>query len=105
MFDDNDTIAPFRVSPSMTVLKSKNKKIDYIVLKIDGKSYSTSFKNVNGGHITGVLQRVETVGVGKQNQLWIKDKFTEGTGHQQLDKEKPFELNVYFNEEVKDDNP
>lgn len=91
---------PFNVSRTMKVLKRRNKKIDYIVLRIDGKSYSTPFADINSGKINGTLQRVDTTGIGEQDQLWIKSYFSEGSGHQKLPENKPFELNVYFNEDA-----
>ena len=88
----------FKVSDTMTVLFSEDKKIDYIVLKIGNKTFSTNYEDIANGKMMGKLQLVETKGIGKQHQLWIKGNFTEGNNHKKLDEEKPFELNLYFHE-------
>lgn len=86
----------FKVSDTMKVLFQEEKKIDYIVFKIGDKSYSTSYEDIVKGLIKGNLQIVETKGIGKQTQLWIKGELTEETDHKKLEVNIPFELNIYF---------
>jgi len=90
---------PIRViDNTMAVMEEKDEETEYIVLKFAGKTYSTFHKKG-----TGILspdikisrkQKVETFGVGKQNNFWIKGVFTEGSGHEKIDA-IPFELNIY----------
>ena len=86
----------FDVSETMKVLFSEEKKIDYICFKIGDKSYSTTFEDIVKGLIKGNFQIVETKGIGEQSLLWIKGNFTEETNHKKLEKNLPFELNIYF---------
>ena len=55
----------FAVSRTMKVIGRAEKKIDYIVLKIDGKTYSTAYKDITAGKIVGTFQRVDTTGIGE----------------------------------------
>jgi len=88
----------FKVSDTMKVEFSEDKKIDYIVVKIGNKTYSTSYTDINSGKIKGKLQLVDTKGVGKQHQIWVKGNFTEGENHKTLEEPASFELNLYFHE-------
>ena len=89
----------FWVSNTMKVLHTEDKKIDYIVLKIGDKVYSSNYGDITKGFLTGQMQVVDTKGIGTQPHLWIKNKFTEEKGHKKLAKELPFELNVYFHDD------
>jgi hypothetical protein len=86
----------FKVSETMKVLFSEEKRIDYICFKIGDKTYSTSFEEIIKGLIKGNFQIVQTKGIGEQSQIWIKGKFTEESNHKKLDLDLPFELNIYF---------
>lgn len=92
-----------KASETMEILSSTNKQIDYIVLKIGDQTFSTNSSEIKLGLIKGIIQRVSTIGIGEQQQIWIKDKFKEGKFHKELLEEIPFEINIYFhnNEEQK----
>lgn len=66
--------------------------IDYIVLKIGDKTFSTKI----GTDTIAVakLQLVKTKEIGHENNLWLKGVFTEGKNHQPI-RPIPFELNIY----------
>lgn len=82
---------------TMRILKEKRIKAEYIVIKIGDKVYSTSFSEIKTGKDIDVAmkQLVDTNGIGEQDNLWVKGKFTESKKHQKLDEEVPFEINVY----------
>jgi len=86
----------FRVSSTMVVKGEEEKKVDYIVIKIGGKTYSTNTTTFPNTDINlSKLQITDTKNIGKQENLWIKGQFTEEAGHKKLDAPTPFELNVY----------
>jgi len=82
---------------NMKVLKEKDKKVEYVVIKIGDKVYSTTFSEIKTGKDIDIskLQLVDTKGIGKQQNLWIKGKLTEGKNHKKLEKKQQFELNIY----------
>lgn len=91
----------FDVSNTMKVIFEEEKKIDYFVIKIGDKTYSSSYEDIKKGLIKGKLQVVETKGIGEQTQLWVKGNITEGKNHEKLKEEVPIEVNIYFNNEGK----
>ena len=82
---------------NMQILEEKKEQVEYIVIKIGDQVYSTSYEEIKTGKDIDIrmLQKVNTKGIGKQDNLWIKGKFTEGKYHKKLDKPVSFELNVY----------
>ena len=84
------------VSDTMIAQDGEKKKIHYIVIKIGDKVYSTTF-----GQIPCVdLERAEhqetsTKNIGKEDNFWIKGKFTETNKHTKMEAPIPFELNIY----------
>lgn len=85
-----------KVSDTMDVLFNEEKEIDYIVIKIGDKTFSTSYEEIKKGLIKGNVQLVKTDGIGEQTQLWVKGKFTEEENHKKLEEEEKFEINIYF---------
>ena len=98
----------FNVSNTMKVLKNKNLKGEYIVIRIGNETYSTSFGEIKTGKDIDrcALQKVDTVGIGIQDNVWVKGTLTEGTNHKPLsegtallnvssDGKIPFEINIY----------
>lgn len=85
---------------NMKVLKEKIKEVDYIVIKIGDKIYSTSFSDIKNGKDISIAmkQLVDTKGIGEQENLWIKGSFTEGSKHEKLPTSVPFEINIYSSE-------
>lgn len=85
-----------QVSANMCVTKEGNKKIDYIVIKIGGKTYSTTFETFPSKDIEKAKTQItETKNVGEQENLWIKGQFTEEENHKKLETPIPFEINIY----------
>jgi hypothetical protein len=82
---------------TMKILSEKIANAEYIIIKIGDKTYSTSYSDIKNGKDISIAknQAVDTAGIGKQNNLWIKGKFTEGKYHNKFDMPIPFELNVY----------
>jgi hypothetical protein len=80
-----------KVCNTMDVLDESIIPMDYLVLRIDGQTFSTNSKEIN----TGKLQLVLTKHIGHQNNIWIRGKFTEKENHELLEKETPFEINIY----------
>jgi hypothetical protein len=61
------------IDNTMSVIDEKDKEVDYIVLKMGNKSFSTNHKNMGLGNVSGIkakMQTVRTVGVGKQKNFW-----------------------------------
>lgn len=75
----------------MKVLKEKKIVPEYIVLKLDNLTFSARLQNLELSR----QQETDTQGVGIQDNVWIKGKFTEFNNHVKL-KALPFELNVYL---------
>jgi hypothetical protein len=90
---------PIRIiDNTMAVLKEEDREVDYIVLKIGDQTFSTNHQNGGKANISGVkakMQIVDTVGIGKNKNLWCKGVLTEGKNHQKITP-IPFELNVYM---------
>jgi hypothetical protein len=82
---------------TMKVLSEHVIPIDYVVLKTKGNTFSTRRNCKNMG--TAMIQQVETEGIGRQNNLWLKGLFVEKGQHTILSIPVPFELNIYFKEE------
>ena len=74
----------FKVSNTMKVLFNEEKKVDYIVIKIGDKIFSTPYEDISKGNIKGNLQVTKTKNIGEQAQLWVRGNFTEGKKHQEL---------------------
>ena len=89
-------MSEFKVSETMKVIYSETKKVDYIVLKIGDKCFSTNYEDIKKGTISGMIQIVDTKNIGEQTQIWTKGTFSEGKNHEKLATELPFELNIYF---------
>lgn len=79
---------------NMIVEKEDVLKTDYVVLKINNNVFSSSYKEPGKDLKISMIQIVNTKGIGKQKNIWIKGFFTETKCHKQI-KEVPFELNVY----------
>lgn len=82
---------------NMKIYKEEEFKGEYIVLKIGDQTFSTSYEDIKGGNDITVAknQLVETKGIGVQDNLWIKGKFTESKRHIKLKTPISFELNIY----------
>lgn len=90
----------FKVSSTMKVISNKKIKPHYVVIRIDGKTYSTTFggdafddKDIDACN----LQLVETEGIGREDNMWAKGRLTEGENHQKI-AAIPFEINIYADE-------
>ena len=85
------------IDNTMSIIDEKDKEVNYIVLKMGGKSYSTNHKNIgmeNRSEIRAKIQTVRTVGIGKEKNFWIKAVLTEGSNHQPIHP-ITIELNLY----------
>lgn len=82
---------------TMKILKEKDTKIHYVIIQIGGKTYSTTFDGKKDGKDIAISKKqlAETEGIGQEDNLWIKGKFTETANHSKLPEEIPFQLNVY----------
>ena len=78
-------------------MKEEDEVVEYIVIKIGDKVYSTTFSEIRTGKDISVAKKqlVITDGIGSQDNLWIKGKFTEGKNHVKLDEDINFEINIY----------
>ncbi len=87
-----------KVSHTMTAVTNKAIRGHYIVIRIDGKTYSTRFGDLQGSDIDACnLQLVNTKGIGREDNLWVKGRLTETSGHAKITP-IPFEINVYAEE-------
>ena len=86
--------------PSMKVDNSIKKKVNYIIIKIGNKIYSTKFgekEHEKGCFCT--LNKTETKGIGKERSLMIRNgKFVETNKHEKIDPIN-FEVDIYFQED------
>ena len=90
----------FEVSPNMKVRNKKTVKSKYVVLKFGGKTYSTSFcDNTRRDLDFTVVQESVTKNVGTEDNLWIKDRFTEKENHEKIEPIE-FEINIYAEEDA-----
>ena len=83
---------------TMKVLHKDSIKVEYVVIKIGGQTFSTSFNEIKTGKDIDVSksQVVTTNGIGVQVNHWIKGKFKERERHEKLKEELPFEINIYY---------
>jgi hypothetical protein len=82
----------------MSVLDSDEIPVDYVVIRLNGKTYSTQHTQIG----ISKLQLVKTKEVGCQNNIWLKGVFKETDNHQQIP-DTPFELNIYLRCQVEGD--
>ena len=85
---------------TMLVKKYNKRKINYIIVKIDGKVYSTKFGEPE--HKKGCYcstHETTTKNIGKEDCIMIRQaKLVETNRHQPME-EKNLELDIYFGEE------
>jgi hypothetical protein len=82
---------------TMQILKEKLVDVDYIVIQIGDKTYSTSYSEIKTGKDISIAkdQLINTIGIGQQDNLWIKGKFTESKNHIKLPEPLSFQINIY----------
>ena len=85
-----------KISKTVNILQDNKKDVKYVVIKIDNKIYSTKFvdRDQEGIHMARE-QITDTENLGAEENIWIKGWFSETNNHNKLDKEIPFELNIY----------
>lgn len=80
----------FKISETMSMLSGENIPVDYVVLIIGDKTFSTDHNKCDIAR----LELVKTKEVGCQNNIRIKGHFHETNGHQKIEA-VPFQLNIY----------
>lgn len=103
MDDNSPLVTPFPNDKmigdleTMKILEEEDEKVEYVVIKIGDRTYSTSFCEIKSGKDIDIAKKqlVVTKGIGKQLNLWIKGFFTETEDHNKLSSKVPFEINIY----------
>lgn len=96
IYCDEEEAKPIRDLGTMKILSERNAPISYIVIQIGGVTYSTKFTDLAGSDIkVAKEQETETVGIGRQINLWLKGIFTESKHHKKLEEPIPFQINIY----------
>lgn len=80
-----------QISDNMQVRHLNNVDVDYVVIKIDGKTYSTERNN----NLIVKMQLANTKNIGLQINTWVKGMFVECENHNKLQRPLPFEFNIY----------
>ena len=84
----------------MVIKDEKKIKVNYVIVKIDGKIYSTKFgSKAHESGCEGTTKKAITKNIGNEKYIRIRyGKFVETNGHKKIEP-KEFEIDIYLEDE------
>jgi len=101
MEEQKKTINNSKGVGTMKVSNQQDKVIDYIIIKIGDKIYSTKFgENATENGCKGLTEDTETIRIGKEKCFMIRSiPLVETNKHKELDDPINGELDIYYKDE------